>query len=99
MKTARWILGLSMVVASTVALAQQKADPPASATTSNMAMKQHCTDLAKQFDAANVAHVEASKLSAAKKLAAHGRDLCSNDPKRGVQDLDSAFRDIGATPK
>jgi hypothetical protein len=99
MRTAKWIVGLSMVGAATVALAQQRVDPPTSATTANMTMKQHCMGLAKQFDAADVKHVEASKLAAAKKHADHGRDLCKTDPKRGVQDLDSALRDIGVTSK
>lgn len=65
----------------------------------NMTLTQHCENLVKEFQEADVSHVSEKKLEQAKAQASHGEKLCKTNPKAGIKALDLAFKDIGVTPK
>lgn len=90
MKVASYAAGLAMLLMSATTLA---------ASTGKMTVTQQCEDLAKQFNAADLGHVDALKLENAKKRAHLGELLCSSDPRGGIKSLQMAFRDVGVTPK
>jgi hypothetical protein len=85
------------LTAAPLAFAQQTTST--NAATSTKTMEKQCEDLWKQFGAADVTHVTASKLADAKKQAAHGSDLCRMEPSEGIKELNMALRDIGAKVK
>jgi hypothetical protein len=56
-----------------------------------------CQALATQFKTADVSHVSAERLEAAKRQAVYGERLCGSDPGNGVKAIALALADIGVT--
>ena len=60
-------------------------------------IKQRCEAMARRFKAADVSHLTADKLEAARRQANHGERLCNSSPQIGLKAIDLALRDIGDT--
>ncbi|HEY4126085.1 MAG TPA: hypothetical protein VGM36_15790 [Rhizomicrobium sp.] len=97
-------LAISLIAATAFVTSAMAEEKPATtlasaAPAAKQSVKDYCTDLVTQFNAADTHAVAATSLAEAKDHASRGEMLCGTMPKTGVKELWVAFRTIGVEPK
>ncbi len=60
-------------------------------------LQQRCEAMAVRFKSADVSHLTAERIEAARRQATHGERLCKSAPETGLKAIALALRDIGDT--
>ncbi len=60
-------------------------------------LQQRCVAQATRFKAADVSHLTAERIEAARRQALLGERLCKSEPETGLKAIGLALRDIGDT--